>query len=178
MNFDRDKFKRLFHYVVWKAGKRDGFGATKLYKVLWFSEARTYVLSGVPIAGASYIREKYGPVPRAAVPVREELVSEGAIQAWKDKYYDFDMWCFTALRPPETSPFSETELKTVKYWIDYIDEEHTAKSISDETHDYAWEIAKMGEELPFYAILANRLREPTDDELQQAKELATKLGLP
>lgn len=50
MSFEREKFKRLFHYVVWKAGKKDGFGATKLYKVLWFSEARTYLLTGEPIA--------------------------------------------------------------------------------------------------------------------------------
>src|SRR5262249_36624697 len=29
-----------------------------------------------------------------------------------------------------------------------IDKEHTATSISEESHDYAWDIAKMGEELP------------------------------
>src|SRR5680860_147283 len=127
MTFDKEKFKRLFHYVVWKAGKRDGFGATKLYKVLWFSEARTYVLTGKPIAGAAYIREKHGPVPRLAVPVREELTSEGAIKAWKGKYYDYDMWHFEAKRPPDTSSFSDTELSAVNYWIDYIDKEHTAK---------------------------------------------------
>lgn len=178
MSFDREKFKRLFHYIVWKAGKKDGFGATKLYKVLWFSEARTYVLTGKPIAGASYIREKHGPVPRLAVPIRKELVNEKAIKAWKDKYYDFEMWCFEALRPPDTSLFSDTELRTVNHWIKCIDEEHTAKSISDESHDYAWEIAKMGEELPFYAMLAERVREPSDEELERAKELAARLGLP
>jgi hypothetical protein len=30
MQFDRDKFKALLHYIVWKTGDVDGFGATKL----------------------------------------------------------------------------------------------------------------------------------------------------
>jgi hypothetical protein len=176
MSFDKERFKRLFHYVVWKAGKRDGFGATRLYKVLWFSEARTYVLTGKPLAGASYIREKYGPVPREAVPISKELVREGAIKAWKDNYGDHDTWYFAALRLPDTSRFSETERRTVVDCINCIDDEHTAKSISDKTYEHAWEIAKVGEDLPFYAILVEWLREPTDEELQLAKELATRLG--
>ena len=51
MAFDREKFKQLVHYVIWKAGKRDWFGATKLNKVLWFADARAYVLTGRPITG-------------------------------------------------------------------------------------------------------------------------------
>jgi len=51
MQFDREKFKRLVLYIAWKAGRRDWFGAAKLNKVLWFSEARFFVLHGVPIAG-------------------------------------------------------------------------------------------------------------------------------
>jgi hypothetical protein len=30
--FDREKFKRLVHYVIWRAGGRPGFGAVKLAK--------------------------------------------------------------------------------------------------------------------------------------------------
>jgi hypothetical protein len=29
MEFNREKFKALLHYVVWKAGDVDGFGAIK-----------------------------------------------------------------------------------------------------------------------------------------------------
>ena len=57
MAFDREKFKQLVHYVIWN-GKRDWFGATKLNKVLWFADARAYVLTGRPITGATYIREE------------------------------------------------------------------------------------------------------------------------
>jgi hypothetical protein len=43
MQFDREKFKSLMHYVIAKAGDEDGFGAVKLYKILWFSDARAYM---------------------------------------------------------------------------------------------------------------------------------------
>jgi hypothetical protein len=75
MVFDRDKFKRLVHYIIWKAGKRDWFGATKLNKVLWFSDTRAYALTGAPITGATYVREQWGPVPKAIMPVRIRIAA-------------------------------------------------------------------------------------------------------
>ena len=74
MDFDRDKFKALVLYVIWAAGERSDFGSTKLNKVLWFSEARAYEAFGRPIAGETYVRQKFGPVPQHLLEVREELV--------------------------------------------------------------------------------------------------------
>lgn len=170
---DLEKLKRLIHYVAWKAGKRDWFGATKLYKVLWFSDARRFVLAKKPITGAIYIREKYGPVPKHALIARRELEAEKSIRVTKER----ELTRFVALKVPDVSMFTEDELRTVDYWIDHIDKDHTAQSISEQSHDYAWEIAKMKEELPLYAILANRIREPTDEELGKLRERAKELGL-
>src|SRR5690242_14431213 len=129
--FDREKFKRLVHYVIWRAGDRDGFGAVKLNKVLWFSDARTFMLRGSPITGATYIREKWGPVPRPMVPVREELVRDGAIRVWSDKYFDYASTRFRAVREPaDLNIFDVDEIATVDWWIDHIDKNHTAGSAS------------------------------------------------
>lgn len=177
MTFDRDKFKRLFHYVIWKAGKRDGFGATKLYKVLWFSEADTYVLKRRPIVGATYIRQKHGPVPNLAVPIREELVREGRIKWWQGRRHNHPIEQFEATISPDMTGFAPDDLKTVNDWIDRVARDRTATPISEQSHDYAWTIAKMGEELPFYAFLASRIREPNDKELEQAKKRALELNL-
>lgn len=174
MEFDREKFKQLVHYVIWKAGHRDWFGATKLYKALWFAEARLYVLTGKPITGAAYIRQEHGPVPRAIMPIREELAREGAILIRQEG----KMLRFTALTRPDTAAFSPDELKTVDWWINHIATDHTAQTISDESHDYAWEIAHMGEELPFFALFASRVRPPDNSELAWAKGMATALELP
>jgi hypothetical protein len=177
--FDREKFKRLVHYVIWRAGDRDGFGAVKLNKILWFSDARSFALRGKPITGASYVREKYGPVPRAMMPIREELEREAAIKVWGDRHFDYPSTRLQALRVPDyTKIFDQDELKTVDWWIEYIDKEHTATSVSEESHDYGWEIAEMGEELPYHAILAIRMRQPDDSEMEWARRRAKELGLP
>jgi hypothetical protein len=137
MQFDRDKFKQLVHYIAWKAGKRNWFGATKLNKVLWFADARQFVLHGVPITGATYIREKYGPVPKQMMPIRDELEREGQISVLKEG----NLLRIVSSIKPDLSTFKTKELQAVDYWIDHIDKDHTAGSISEESHDYAWEIA-------------------------------------
>jgi hypothetical protein len=170
---DLERLKRLIHYVAWKAGKKDWFGATKLYKVLWFADARQFVLTKKSITDAVYIRQKYGPVPKYGKLARDQLEKEGAIRISQEDR----LTRIVALRAPDTSMFSNEELKTVDYWIEHIDRDHSAKSISDESHDYAWSIAELGEELPLHAILANRIREPNDEETARLKNRAKELGL-
>lgn len=173
MQYDAEKLKRLFHYVAWKAGRRDWFGATKLYKVLWFADARQYAISGTPITGETYIREKHGPIPKHAMQVRTQLEREGAVRISKQG----NLTRIVADEAPDKSLFSPQELKTVDYWIEHIDKDHTAGSISDATHDYAWEIAKNGEELPLNAVFVSRIRDPEDEELEKFRQRAKSLGL-
>jgi hypothetical protein len=172
MPFNRETFKLLVRYIAWKAGRRDWFGATKLNKVLWFADARSFVLRGEPITGATYIREKYGPVPREIMPIRAELEREGYIRVFEEG----SLIRVIADAKPDMSTFTKDELQTIDYWIDYIDKEHTAGSISDASHDYAWDIAPMGEELPLYAILANRIRDPSDQESEKFRTIAKARG--
>jgi hypothetical protein len=101
MQFDRGKFKSLVHYVIARAGDRDGFGAVKLYKVLWFSDARAYMLTGNPITGETYIREKYGPLPVHALGVLEELSLDGIIRIWDDVHYNHRIRRFSSLTNPD-----------------------------------------------------------------------------
>lgn len=175
--YDRNRLKALVHYVIWKAGAHPDFGATKLNKIAWFSDARSFVLTGRSITGAEYTRQEHGPVPREIMIVRSELAGEGAIDARKVQNARYEQWKFKALRPPAPGYFSEEELKTLNYWIKEIVEGHTAESVSEMSHDYGWEIAKMGESLPFYSILAERIRSPNEEELKWAKAKARELGL-
>jgi hypothetical protein len=176
MQFDRDKFKVLVHYIIWKVGKRDRFGATKLNKVLWFTDARAFVLTGKPITGATYIREKWGPVPKQMMPIRAEMEREGLIRIINSRG-DYDHTKFTTLTAPDLSLLTEFEKETVNYWIKHIDENHTAASISEQSHDFGWEIAAMGEELPLHAFLAARIRDLTPAELGKVRARAKELGL-
>lgn len=177
MEFNRDKFKALALYIIWRAGERRDFGSTKLNKVLWFAEARANEAFGQPIAGETYIRDKFGPRPKHILEIQGELENEGLISVWSEPFFDHKITRFRAFQPPDTSVFSPEELSLIDWWIKHIDESHTAASISEKSHDYAWQIAAMGEQLPLYAFLASRIREPRDEELDWAKEEAKTLGL-
>lgn len=177
MPFDKNKFKTLVLYVTWRAGHRHGFGATKLNKVLWFSDARAYMLHGKPITGATYIREKYGPVAKQMMPIREELEREGLVKTWPQLYFGRRLTRFRALEYPDMSMFTEKERRIIDFWINHIANDHTANSISEQSHDYTWEIAEMGEVIPYHAIFATRIREPRGEELDWAKSEAQRLGL-
>lgn len=172
--YSEERLKNLIHLVIWEAGSRANFGATKLYKVSWFSDARHFLLHGMSITGAPYTREKYGPIPKYGFGVRKKLEIEGAIKQWRGTGNE---WVFKAVTPPDTNMFTSEELGIIRYWINHIDEEHTATSISDLSHDYGWDIAKTGEPLPIYAFLASRGREPNTSELSLMQAKARELKL-
>lgn len=173
MDFDKTKFKRLVHYIAWKAGTHDWFGAVKLNKVLWFADARVYMLTGNSITGESYTRGPFGPMPRHIESAENELIREGAIKVTKEPKFTR----VVALTAAKSNWFSSDELLSIDYWIKHIDEEHTATSISDKSHDYVWEIAKMGEELPLYAYRVARIQEPSDADIERLRKRAKELGL-
>ena len=179
MPYDKEKFKNLVLYVIWRTGNVQNFGATKLNKVLWFSDARAYEAFGHSVTGETYIRRKFGPVPKHIDDILNELVLEGRTQAWTEPFFEYEVKRYAAHAPPDTSMFSAEQLGFVDWWIKHISENHTATSISEKSHDYGWQIAKDGKELPFKMVLAKRIREPvTGDELEWARKAAQEIGSP
>jgi Protein of unknown function (DUF4065) len=166
--FDRERFKELVHYVIWAAEKYDGFGATKLNKVLWFAEARAFVLKGKPLAGAEYIREKYGPVPKLGKVIRDELEREGKIRQWNEPAGDMSQWRFEALSAPDVAFLSREDRQDLDWWIKRIALDHSAASIEE---DRCWQMAEIGEALPFTVLMVTRIRAAlSPEERRWAKE--------
>jgi len=177
MDFDRERFKALVLYIIWRTSHREGFGATKLNKTLWFAEARTFEAYGKPISGESFVRDKHGPRSQHLSAACEELEKDGLVERFSEHFYDYEVTRYRAFQPPDVSRFSGEEIALVDWWIGFIDK-HTATSISKLSHDYGWEIARMGEELPLYAFLASKIREPRSEaEVKWAQEEARRLGL-
>jgi Protein of unknown function (DUF4065) len=176
MIYDRNKFKALVLYVIWKTNGVKNFGAIKLNKVLWFSDARAFEALGQAITGETYLRRKFGPVPQHIDEALAELQDEGKTQSWSEPFYDFEVKRFTAHEPPDSTMFSPDELGFIDWWIRHVSHEHTASSISEMSHDYGWRIVKDGEELPYKAFLARRIRPPEDgEELNWAQSAAREI---
>ena len=177
--FDRRKFDDLVHYIIWKCPDTAKLGSVKLHKILWKSDTGAFVQLGHPITGARYIKGEWGPTADALLGARDRLNVDGRIRFWRDEGFapGYPKDVYEALRGPREGFLTPEEQQIVDYWINEISLKHTAASISDETHGYAWEIAAMGEELPMESVLAERARDPEGEELEWARQQARKRGL-
>lgn len=169
MNFDRGKFKALVHYVCWRCkDDTSKLGATKLNKILWLSDFDRYYRHGMPLTGARYAKEQFGPVPRAIMPVLRELEAEGAVVRREVDFHGKEKAEFIVEKDP-LPEFSGDEIAQIDRIIAFVCEENTAKSISDLSHGRVWHAADDGEDIPYFTVFAipGAL---TDDDREWAKQ--------
>lgn len=177
MALDREKLKALVLYVIWRTRHYKDFGATKLNKVLWFADARFYRGHGRSITGETYVRQPHGPVPENIETIKLELEDSSQMVAWDEDYFGRVVRRLATVEPPIVDRFTAEELTIVDWWTNHIGLEHTATSVSELSHDYPWTIAKIGEVIPMYAVFAERVRVPNQEELAWATAEAKRLGL-
>lgn len=148
------KFKRLVHYACALCDDTSKLGATKLNKVLWYSDTFAYRLTGKSISGETYLKRQYGPVPARILRALRELEGEGILHVRESAYFGKPKREYVVLKPANPSVFSEEEREIVRQVVDIVCNEHTAASISDLSHDEIWDAAEIGEEIPLYTVLA------------------------
>lgn len=168
--FNQDKFKDLVHYICWLS--RDDpskLGAVKLNKVLWFSEVISFAKFAKPITGARFVKQKFGPVPKAILPVLNDLQQDGLLSFMEVEYYGHRKRQFVCEADPNTDAFSDEERELVDEVAEAILNNHTAASISDLTHDAIWKLAGIGEDIPLHAVLASSLGTISDEDVANAK---------
>ena len=83
MEFDKDKFKNVLHFIIYKCGFRNTVGRTVIHKLLYFSDFNYYKEFNQSITNESYIRKERGPVPIHFEMAIEELVEENKISLGK-----------------------------------------------------------------------------------------------
>jgi hypothetical protein len=169
MNFDREKFKALVHYVCWSCkDDTSKLGSTKLNKVLWLADFLKYYRSGISITGARYVKRQFGPVPRAIMPVLSELEREGSVITREVPFHGRTKTEFIVTKDPVVS-FPKDELDIIDRTIRFVCDEHTAQSISEVSHDAVWHAAEDGEDIPYFTVFAVR-GDVTDSDREWARE--------
>jgi hypothetical protein len=176
MPLNREKLSALAAYIIWRTQDYSDFGAVKLNKVIWFAEARYNEASGKRITGETFLRQRFGPVPKHIGEILRELTASGKIERAIGGHYDREVQRFRAFEPVDMSGFDADELGMIDWWIRHVANDHTATTISELSHDYGWRLAKDGEELPLKAFLAKRLRPPREgEELDWARQQAAEI---
>ncbi len=163
-----DKLKELIHYICHRCEDPTKLGAIKLNKVLWFSDVWAYMVFGSSITGDSYIKRQHGPVPKNVLSAIVELEQEQKMISRCANFHGYNKKEFFSLMRPDLSSFNANEISFVDEAIDFVCDGHTAKSISDKTHDEIWELAEIGEEIPLYTVFASRLGEINETDVAWA----------
>jgi hypothetical protein len=125
--------------------------------------------SGEALTGARYVKRPKGPVPAAIVPVLSELEQERKLVV-RDPVNPYETRKYITLQEPDIDPFfSASDIRDIDCIIDAVCDSHTAKSISDKSHNEAWHMAELGEDLPMFTVLA-RPGELTESDMQWADQ--------
>lgn len=169
----KQRFRELMIYVSKRSENDPYFGAIKLNKILYYSDFNAFQILGQPITGMAYFRLKFGPAPQALIPIRRELIGEGAIEIrnvligtyWQDRTI--------ALRDAILSYFAADELAIVDKVIHDLWAQN-ATEVSDASHDVRWRTLRDRDSMPYeFAYLDGDL---TEEDIAQTKKLALELG--
>ena len=173
---DTTKFREAIVYIAKQCSEDKKFGATKLNKILYYSDFYAYRSLGQPITGAEYQRLSEGPAPRGLLDVRESLIDDGSIEVQSHLYYNFVQQRITALREPNISVFSEDELDIINEVIQEL-WDMKASEVSELSHqEIGWQVTKESETIPFRTawISAQPL---TPEQIELGKEVAERNDL-
>ncbi len=146
------RLAELILFVANRCTDDKKFGATKLNKILFFSDFVSMRRQGKAITGTPFMREKKGPVPRRLVPVRESLIDQKRAVIKKVKLFSGnEQHRLIALDEPDLSIFTSADIDIVTAIIDALWNK-TAEQVSDLSHELpAWELADDKEDIPIEA---------------------------
>jgi Protein of unknown function (DUF4065) len=154
--FNKRKFKALVHFICSRCESDPSrLGATKLNKILWYAETGHFLKTGRGLTGAKYIKRQHGPVPACVTFMVDELVDEHKLFVRDVLFHGREKKEYISLADPEIDGlFTATEIGDLDRIIDAVCDTHTAKSISSLSHNEAWNLADIGEDLPLFTALS------------------------
>lgn len=138
MNFNKDKFKNVLHYIIYKCGLRHNVGKTVLFKLLYFSDFNFFELYEKSLTNESYRKLSRGPAPIHFDLAIDELINEKKIKVnVKELSSGKVMYNYSSLMDPLLN-LKEEELIVIDDVINELSHMN-AKQISEYSHgDMPW----------------------------------------
>ncbi len=144
--FAYEKFKNM---VLYFSIREAGVWKTKLMKLLFYADFVHYKKYGASISGLSYIRHKYGPVPRNHTSLLGTLEKEGAIEIDETEAGQFVGDVVSAKEPFNRGVYSESELETLQEVSERF-RDHSSIQISHHSHsERCWIEIPQGQVIPY-----------------------------
>ena len=167
---DRTKLGELMLFISKRTAEDRRFGATKLNKVLFFSDFLAYRLLGDPITGAQYRKLDYGPAPVELVEVRDSLIESEAAVMSEEFIVGYIQKRLIALRDPDISLFTTDQIQLVEQVISALNGQ-SAGQVSEISHriSIGWQLATFKEVIPYVTAYLSA-RKLTESEHQYIQE--------
>jgi len=165
-----DKFAELMLYIAKVCEDDPNFGATKLNKILFFSDFSAYRKWQKSITSATYQKLAHGPAPQCLVPVRDRLISDGSLEIREVDRYTRMQKRPVARREPNLDAFTANEIALVDAIIDAM-KDANATAVSEASHGFWWQVAEIGEDIPIGVSLVEFPEEVSPEEQLHAQSL-------
>ena len=138
MDFNKEKFKEVLHYIINECGTKKNVGKTVLYKLLYFSDFNFFELYEKSMTNESYRKLPRGPAPIHFDVAVKELIDEGKINmTTKNISLGRVMYNYSSLKKPSIK-LSEDELFVINEVINELSYMN-ANQISEYSHgDMPW----------------------------------------
>jgi hypothetical protein len=165
------RYRELVLYICQKCATDLKFGATKLNKILYFSDFLAYAELGEPITGFEYQRLPNGPAPRKMLPMRTDMerrhelgIQEIRLRGGRTQQRAVN------LRLPNLDVLTASQIAVVDRVIEEL-WDLDAEEVSELSHRMmGWKLAELQETIPYETVFISG--DPlTEADVQRAREL-------
>jgi len=167
MQLDLAKLENAVLHICSKADPVR-LGVVKLHKVLYLSDMLFYAEYGTPITGSEYRKRPFGPTCEHLPGVLRELEKRGAIHIRTVDYFGYLKKEFDPIERPDLARFSESEMALVDEVIDFVCNENSTKTISEFSHNRAWESVEFGDVIRYNSVFSIFPTEVSQDAIDWA----------
>ncbi len=173
----RAKLREMMLHIAARERDNRRFGATKLNKILFYSDFLWYLQTGRSLTGATYQKLDHGPAANELLPAQQSLIRDKSARLESRR---FPLGRHTRLVPERRAnlrPYYESEeVEFVDEVIEWLSGA-SATEASAMTHKLlGWRLAEYKENIPFFtALFANGdVAKPSD--IKRGLELAKERG--
>jgi hypothetical protein len=169
-----ERLREMILYIIKRNQGDRTFGATKLNKILFFSDFIFYFNNGESITGTAYRKDEFGPVPAKIETLLNQMELDGDIKGGIRKRGLFNQKLFTPKREANMAFFTELQIAQVESVIKNLTW-RTSGDVSELSHKRIWRVARQDELIPYEAAFLSD--EPlTYYEIKRTKTLCSKYG--
>ena len=158
----QDKFSELMLYISHRCGDAERFGVVKLAKILYYCDFEAVRRFGIPITGATYIKEAQGPLPRRFYSTLRSLVKEqrAAVKLNRISNYDEERLIPIDGAMVLSNLFSDQERIVIEETIERLIDMNGTE-LTDFSHkEFGWEYGRDAEPIPYSTALLPRTDNP------------------